>query len=401
MHLLIVLTAVLGLARAEGPASAADTPLPDRIDTWMTSVVLVVTGPSWCSGVVIDDKGTVATAYHCIASGLRPEIRQRGGDSAMGEIVAVVPDDDLALLRVADLAGVVKPLPLRADNPRQGERLYGLGHPFAPVAIREPDMEGMLLWSVTEGIVSAVSDRLIQTDTALNPGNSGGPVVDAQGRVIGITSRKLTGDNVAFLSSVKQLHAMIANPEAPSIFGGQLEVGLSSVTVADLYAAPVLELTLGAVFRDRVILRGGLGLGSATRSLALERGSAWAPAWELTASVRQRFGRGLWSTAIDVGGGLMGTDGYISEFNADDGIWRLRGGMPEVAPSVGGRLHSGGLGLRINVLPMGRGAWVSDATAQAAAEQARARDNGFGLGPGDQVWMFALELDIPGVVSTF
>ena len=97
----------------------------------------------------------------------------------------------------------------------------------------------------------------------------------------------------------------------------------------------------------------------------------------------------------------MGTDGYISEFNADEGTWRLRGGMPEVAPSVGGRLHSGGLGLRINVLPMGRGAWVSDASAQAAAEQALARDNGFGLGPGDQVWMFALELDIPGVVSTF
>jgi len=401
MHLLLILIAILGLAKAENTESEPEQSVPDRIEVWMDSVVLLVTGPSWCSGVVIDDKGTVATAYHCIASGQRTEVRLRGGDTAMGQTVAAVPDDDLALLAVPDLAGVVVPLELRADNPRQGERVYGLGHPFAPVAIREPDMEGTLLWSVTEGIVSAVGERLIQTDTALNPGNSGGPVVDAQGRIIGITSRKLSGDNVAFLASIKQLHSMIESPVKPSVLGGQFEVGLSSMTVGDVYAAPVLELTAGAVFRDRVALRGALGLGTEARALALERGSSWAPTWEVDAALRQRFGRGLWSTAIELGGGLMGTDGYTSEFDAVSGTWSLRGGMPEVSPTVTGRVHSGGLGLRVSVLPGGRGALLANADAQQAARDAKANGNGFGLGPGDQVWLFAIELGLPGVVATF
>jgi hypothetical protein len=393
---LLMVLATLGPARADGPA-----PLPDRIDTWMQSVVLLVTGPSWCSGVVIDEAGTVATAYHCVASGQSTEVRLRGGDSYIGHTSAAVPDDDLALLSVPELAGVVPPLPLRADNPRQGERLYGLGHPFAPVAIREPEMADMLLWSVTEGIVSAVGDKLIQTDAALNPGNSGGPVVDDQGRIVGITSRKLSGDNISFLASVLRLRHMVDNPTKPAFFGGQLAVGLSSLTIADSYASPVLELTAAAVLRDRLLLRGALGMGTDARGMALELGSSWAPVWELGGALRQRFGRGIWSTAIDLGGGLMGTDGYISEFDAPTGTWALRSGIPEISPTVGGRIQSGGLGLRITVLPAGRGALVADQAAQEAAREAKARANGFGLGPGDPVWMFAIELEVPGVISTF
>lgn len=396
MLMLLMALSSLGLAQAEEAES-----VPDQIQTWMGSVVLLVTGPSWCSGVVIDDAGTVATAYHCIANGHSTEVRLRGGDSFIGRTKAAAPDDDLALLGVPELAGKVKPLPLREDNPRQGERVYGLGHPFAPVAIREAEMEGMLLWSVTEGIVSAVGDTLIQTDAALNPGNSGGPVLDAQGRIIGITSRKLSGDNVAFLASVLRLRNLVENPAKPSIFGGQFEVGLSSVTIADAHASPVLELTASVLFRDRVALRAALGIGTDTRGLALERGSSWSPAWELGGALRQRFGRGIWSTAIDLGGGLMGTDGYLSEFDSATGTWVMRTGMAEISPTIGGRVHSGGLGMRITVLPSGRGALVSNEVAQQAAREAKRRANGFGLGPGDSVWMFALELDVPGVISTF
>jgi hypothetical protein len=360
LSILIMLTS-LGSVRADAPQST-----PDRVQHWMDSVVLLVTGPAWCSGVVIDDEGTVATAYHCIANGQKTEVRLRSG-----------------------------------DNPSQGERLYGLGHPFAPVAIREAQMEGMLLWSVTEGIVSAVSDTLIQTDVSLNPGNSGGPVVDAQGRIVGITSRKLQGDNIAFLASISRLHHLIANPVKPTIWGGQFEVGFSSLTTTDTQAAGVLEMTASFILRDRIVIRGALGMGSQTRGLAMERGSSWAPAWELGGGLRQRLGRGIWSTAIDLNGGLMGSEGFIGEFDPLTGTWAMQTGMPEISTTVGGRVSSGGIGMRITVLPGGRGSLVAHPSAQAAAQAAKERANGFGIGPGDPVWMFAMELDIPGVIKTF
>ena len=84
----------------------------------------------------------------------------------------------------------------------------------------------MLQWSVSAGIVSNVGPRLIQTDAALNPGNSGGPAVDSEGRVIGIVSRKLSGDNVAFLSSVDNLHKLIQEPSKPALLGGQFSIRL-------------------------------------------------------------------------------------------------------------------------------------------------------------------------------
>jgi len=398
MAMLFLLSAVLGLARAE-PAAMA--PLPDRVDRWMQSVVLLVTGPSWCSGVVIDDKGTVATAYHCVSSGQRTRVRLRGGDTFVGKTLAVSPRDDLALIAVPDLAGKAPALVVRKDRPRQGERVYGLGHPFAPVAGRTPAMEGMLLWSVTEGIVSAVGDRLIQTDAALNPGNSGGPVVDDSGRIIGITSRKLGGDNVAFLASVERLHALLADPAPPSILGGQLAIGLSSLMIVDQRAAQSLELLVSAILRDRVVLTGALGLGDQARAMALERGSAWYPTYELSLSLRQRFGHGTWSTAMDLGGGIMGTDGYISDFDSQTGTWLLLHGLSEVSPTVSGRIHSGGIGMRVVVMPMGRGGIMSDPLARQAQRAAKAQDGIYGLGQHDPVWMLGIDLDIPGVIQTF
>ena len=78
--------------------------LPDRVELWMESVVLLITGPGWCSGVVIDDKGTVATAYHCIASGLKSEVHTRSGRRFIAKTVAAEPINDIALISVPGYA---------------------------------------------------------------------------------------------------------------------------------------------------------------------------------------------------------------------------------------------------------------------------------------------------------
>jgi S1-C subfamily serine protease len=330
--------------RAASPAG------PDAIDAWLNSVVVLISGPGWCSGVVIDAAGTVATAYHCVSSGHRLVVRTRDGEELRGRAIAAEPREDLALVSVPELAGRVPPLPLRSAPLRRGERVYGLGHPFAPSADRSAAFEGMLLWSVTEGIVSAVGPRLVQTDAALNPGNSGGPVVDREGQVVGITSRKLGGDNIAFFVPTAQLDAVVAEPRRPSPFGGTVELGLG---LAAPFAADTATSTtgrIGVVLRDRVVLNGELRWSSGARGLALEQGVGRSMLGAATVSVRQGFGHGLAYVSVDLGGGLYAFDGWQATFDASNGTWTVLPEAPLLTPGATARLSAAGVGLR--------GAWT-------------------------------------------
>ncbi len=329
--------------------------LPDRVDKWMESVVLLINGPGWCSGVVIDEKGTVATAYHCVASGLRTEVQTRTGERGIGKTVAVKPKDDIALVMVSEFAGTVPALVISKAEPRQGERVFGLGHPFAPFANRTPAMEGMLNWSISSGIISNVGPRLIQTDAALNPGNSGGPVVDEEGQIVGITSRKLGGDNVAFLSTAANLNRLIdahkMNEDKPSVLGGTVGMGISAVFHNDSESLPGLGLSLNTAIRDTVVFNAGFILNGATASDAVQMGSVWAPVWETTVGLRQSLGRGHFSTAIEVGAGFLGSRSiYRTQYNEKARLWRT-GTAQHVDHQFFGRFVMGGTAIRLAMVP--------------------------------------------------
>lgn len=348
---------------------------PDEIEAWLDSVVLLVTGNAWCTGVVIDEEGTVATAYHCVANGLRPLVRLRSGedDRFVGKTIAARAKEDLALVKVPGLAGKVRPLAIRDLPVRRGERVYGIGHPYAPAADRTRAMEGVLLWSVTEGIVSAVGPRVVQTDAALNPGNSGGPVVDVDGRIIGIASRKLGGDNIAFLASAEMLQELVDEPKKPLIVGGQWYLGLGFWQAADIESAPAGELFGGLLIRDRLLLQVGLLSAGTARQHALERGRVWYPTLSALGGLRLRLDRGRASTTLDALGGVITTTGLTTEFDDTTGTWRVLQLEPGVFGTVGGRLGHGGIGLRVMYL----------------------------LSEVDPVLILALDLDFPGVFSTF
>ncbi len=333
------------------PAALARNATPEQISTWLDAVVLLITGPAYCSGVLIDDRGTVATAYHCVASGLRPRVITRDNQEGKGRIIATRPREDIALVSVPALANRGTFLDIHDDQPQQGDRVYGMGHPFAPAAERSEAMEGMLLWSVTEGIVSAVGPRLIQTDAALNPGNSGGPVVDAQGRIVGITSRKLGGDNVAFLSSAQQLRELIADPGKPFFLGGHWQVGLSLLQGTTAAMSTSWMLTSHVVLRERVVLGGGVNLSSPARSTSLETGFAEFARIEAGGSLRQRLGTGGWSTTLDAGGGAVVLGGYTSSFDATEGRWDVQVLADRARPYISGRVGLASLGLRVMALP--------------------------------------------------
>ncbi len=151
------------------------------------------------SGIVIDQSGTILTNHHVIADADTLEVRFADGTVASAQVVGRDPGNDLALIR-ADVSGQELSVATLGDSDavRVGDPVLAIGSPF--------NLEGTL----TQGIVSALgrtysqggSTRpirdMIQTDAAVNPGNSGGPLLDCEGEVIGINTllENPAGDDV-------------------------------------------------------------------------------------------------------------------------------------------------------------------------------------------------------------
>ena len=143
------------------------------------------------SGVVVASDGRCLTNHHVVGSATAVEATLPDGRTLLADVLGEDPSTDLALLRVPG-----EPLPFAplgdSNALRVGDFVAAVGSPYG------------LTWTVTAGIVSAVGRSLrsetgrmiegvIQTDAALNPGNSGGPLLDADGRVVGIATAAIGG----------------------------------------------------------------------------------------------------------------------------------------------------------------------------------------------------------------
>ena len=146
------------------------------------------------SGAIVDaDRGLVVTNYHVIQNATAIEVGLRDGRHLPAELVGVAPDVDLAVLRIDGRNLPTLPL---GDSSRVavGDYVVAIGNPFG------------LGQTVTAGIVSATDRglgdndrrRFIQTDAPINSGNSGGPLINAGGEIIGINSALVSpsGGNV-------------------------------------------------------------------------------------------------------------------------------------------------------------------------------------------------------------
>jgi S1-C subfamily serine protease len=145
------------------------------------------------SGFVIDKTGYIVTNYHVIRGAESVEVGFSNNDNMKAKIVGGDPSTDTALLKVKASARALRPLGLGdSDSIQVGDDVLAIGNPFG------------LARSATRGIVSAVQrplqapngmtiDHVIQTDAQINHGNSGGPLLNAQGAVIGVNSAIETG----------------------------------------------------------------------------------------------------------------------------------------------------------------------------------------------------------------
>ena len=187
-------------------ASPDDAVLLDAYSTRITDVVDRV-GPSVVrldirrkdgspggsgSGVIVSPDGLILTNSHVVQGARRAEVTTLDGRHLSGRVLGDDPDTDLALVRVEE--DIVLPAARLGDSKRlkRGEIAIAIGNPLGFDA------------TVTAGVVSALGrslrsrngrqiDDVIQTDAALNPGNSGGPLVSSQGEVIGINTAIIAG----------------------------------------------------------------------------------------------------------------------------------------------------------------------------------------------------------------
>jgi S1-C subfamily serine protease len=150
------------------------------------------------SGFVIDKVGHVVTNYHVVEGARDISVSFSNRDAVPAVVAGIDPATDLAVLKVEEKSRALTPLELgESSTVRVGDPVVAIGNPFG------------LERTVTAGIVSALSrpltapsgaaiDQVIQTDAPLNSGNSGGPLLNARGEVIGVaTAIATTGDGAA------------------------------------------------------------------------------------------------------------------------------------------------------------------------------------------------------------
>ena len=139
------------------------------------------------SGVIVDAKGTIVTNQHVIAQADSIRVQLADGRIAEATVIGQDPDTDLAILRLGVANLPVMPLG-RSDTLRVGDIVLAIGNPYG------------LSQTVTQGIVSATGrgqlglatfENFIQTDAAINLGNSGGALIDAHGDLVGINTAVL------------------------------------------------------------------------------------------------------------------------------------------------------------------------------------------------------------------
>jgi hypothetical protein len=300
---------------ADEPLEGSAVPCPAAVSARESVLVIRTRRRFLGAGFAFMDDRTVATAQHVASHGGAIAVDRRGRSYRLTSI-AEDPDADVAILRTDRPLEGIEPLQPSASV-AVGMRAFGVGHPHGTdgVVAARP---GLYRWTLSAGVVSAVSDELVQTDAALHPGNSGGPLLSCTGRVLGVGSHIVT-HVLGFAGHVDRLTAIYRSrrdresrrrPFSPSYeltlavgsavtdsqIGARLGVGWDFARHFSLHAAASLSSSLfertfsqGHVRRIRLPLmldvRFDTELRSVPVSLRLGAGGSWLRDWTVTPRV--------------------------------------------------------------------------------------------------------------------
>ena len=198
------------------------------------------------SGFIIDDEGYILTNNHVIEGARRITVTLADGRAFRGEVIGADPAIDVALVKISGAANLPEAPLGNSDELRVGEWVCAIGNPLGYVH------------SVTVGVVSFIGrtlfdpslDNYIQTDAAINFGNSGGPLINSRGEVIGINSAiSSRASNIGFAVPINQAVAILTQLKTT----GRVSRGFIGITLTDVN--PALQRALGLGVSQGVIIQ--------------------------------------------------------------------------------------------------------------------------------------------------
>jgi serine protease Do len=199
------------------------------------------------TGFIIDDEGHILTNHHVIEGAERIAVKLSDGRSLRADVIGSDPETDIALIRVQTESKLPHAVLGDSDELRVGEWVCAIGNPLA------------YEHTVTVGVVSFIGrklfdmnlDNYIQTDAAINFGNSGGPLINARGEVIGINSAiSRQASSIGFAVPINQAKMILPQlKEKGAVSRGYIGVALRDVD-PDLQASLKLPSAIGALVQD-------------------------------------------------------------------------------------------------------------------------------------------------------
>jgi len=233
-----------------------------RVARQVTPAVVSIVVPNYGSGsgAVIRKDGMILTNAHVVGTATRVQVGLADGRKVTGTVLGRDPGLDIAVVRIPNNDVPVAPIG-NSDQLQVGQLAIAIGNPLG------------LERTVTTGVISAVNragrtlggETFIQTDAAISPGNSGGPLVDSRGNVIGINSAELLGQGVSGLGFAIPIN-LAMNMASQVLATGQyvrpyLGVAFSDVDedLAAQFRLPVRQgVLVTGVQRDSPAARGGV-----------------------------------------------------------------------------------------------------------------------------------------------
>jgi S1-C subfamily serine protease len=244
------------------------------------------------SGFVMDKAGHIVTNYHVVANARSVEVSFSNSDNLKARVVGADPSTDIAVLQVDAKSRALTPVPFgNSDAVHVGDAVVAIGNPLGYDR------------SMTAGIVSAVQreiaapnqyqiDHVIQTDAPINHGNSGGPLIDARGQVIGVNAQIATGNSssdgnigIGFAIPINTVRSVVAQLiRKGKVDHAFLGVNAKPITseIARLFRLPVSHgLLVMTVQPGSGAAAAGLRAGSET---AVVSGESWPIGGDLIVS---------------------------------------------------------------------------------------------------------------------
>lgn len=179
--------------------------MPGSAEEALNATVIVAVDGGHGSGFVVSPDGIVVTAAHVVDRARKITVRDRKGKEYPAQVLRVSVASDIAILKAALPEGAC--LVAAKEVPGIGQEVYVLGAPASEE----------LSFSLSRGIVSGLRSvdkvTFIQTDASVNPGNSGGPMLNAKGEAVGVVSRKVVGaamEGLAFAAAFGEAMTAVA-----------------------------------------------------------------------------------------------------------------------------------------------------------------------------------------------